>query len=274
MSETTAAETNTGTEIPGELEAKAREMGWKPKDEWVGDDSGWRDAEEFIEQQERRAEKAALTENRELRDELDRLRREQTETRQTLEDFKEHHSKVSQKAYERALKDIQARQRQAVEAGDTDAFDAAAKEADDLMKDAATPQENKPRQDNPDEIPAFKSFAKANKWYGNDYEMTAYAEQIGPHIIRNERLDPTDSEFYDRIGEEVRKRFPDKFTNPKRDKASAVEAGTGGGGKKKGKTAADLPPEAKAAGQRYVDQGLYPDGGLEEYAKEYFELED
>lgn len=274
MSETAVdTGTETGAETP-EAETKARDMGWRPRDEWEGDDSGWMEADAFIERQDKR--RAIVTEevkaeSEKLKSELAALKAEHAETKQTIEDFKGFQTKIEEAAYKRALKDLQAQQKAAVESGDTEAFDSAAREIGELVDDARKPAEQKPF--NPAEIPAFRDFRKVNKWYGNDYEMSAYANQIGPMIMRNENLSGDDAEYYDRIGEEVRKKFPDAFENKNRKRASSVEEpGGSDGGKKKGNGVADLPAEAKATGERFVKQGLFKD--LKEYAKDYFAQEE
>lgn len=267
-----AAEANAGTEIAGEVETKAREMGWKPKDEWEGDDTGWMEAEAFIERQEnltKRADAAAQAENRKLREEIASLKGVQAEMRQTMDEFREFHSKTEQRAYDRALKDIQTKQRQAVESGDTEAFDAAAAEADALMKDAAAsaPAGKKPDQpQNPDDIPAFKDWHAKNDWYLDDVKLTAYAESIAPAIARKGGYNGTEAAYYEAITEEVKAEFPDRFENPNRKKAAAVESSGGAAPRKKGRSYTDLPPEAKAQCDKYVKQGLLT---KEQYVKDY-----
>lgn len=263
------SDVNSGTEIPGEVEAKAREMGWRPKEEWEGDDSGWMEAPAFVERQEKltdRADVAAQNEIKRLKGELTTLRSEQAETKQTIEDFKGWQTKAEERIYKKALKDLQAQQRAAVESGDTDAFDSASKEIGELVEETRKPAETR----QPPENPAFKDWKRDNTWYEKNYELTAFAEQIGPIIARSERFNPEDPAFYERITEEVRKKYPEAFENPNRKRPGAVEESGGGG--KKGDTIADLPREAKEAGERFVKQGLFKD--MKEYAKDYFAMEE
>lgn len=265
------SETAVDTEIPGEVEARAREMGWRPKEEWEGDDSGWMDFEPFIERQDKRravADPEIKAENEKLISDLASLRRDHAETKETLESFKGWRDKMEERAYKKALKDLQAQQRTAVEAGDTVAFDAAAGEIEGLVDEAQKPAEK--RRVNPDDIPAYKDWMKDNGWYNKNYRLTAYANQIAPMISQRENLYSESSEYYDRIGEEVRKEFPEAFENPKRQRAGVEESG----GSKSGKTkaSADLPADAKKEGARFVKEGLFKN--LDEYAKDYFAEEE
>lgn len=273
MSDAAHAET-PGTDIPGEIEAKARDMGWRPEEEWEGDTKGWMPAEDFIKRQDKRrdiANEEFKTENERLSKELDGLRAEQAETRQTLDEFKGFYTKVEQKAYDRAMNEIQAKQREAVEAGDTDAFDKAAKEQDALIEDAATQPE--PKRQTPDDDPAYKAWVKNNGWYKKDARLRMFANLIGPEIMRTERFQGNEPAFYEAVEAAVKEEYPDKFENPNRKKAAAVESsGTGGKPKASGKTAADLPVEVRTTGERFVKQGLFKNIG--EYAKDYFAQEE
>ena len=68
------------------------------------------------------------------------------------------------------------------------------------------------------------------------------------------------------VTEEVRRRFPEKFGNPRREKPNRVEGGGTPSGRSGKKGYADLPPEAKAACDRFVKQGLMT---KEEYVKDF-----
>jgi hypothetical protein len=71
------------------------------------------------------------------------------------------------------------------------------------------------------------------------------------------------------VKEAMKKKFPEKFGNPRRAAGSGVErSGAGGddtGGAKKGWD--KLPAEAKEAGERYIKQKLYKDKAA--YAEAY-----
>ena len=266
------AAVDTGTEIPGEVEAKARDMGWRPEDEWEGDKSGWMDADAFVERQDKRravANEEFKAENEKLRADLAAVKAEQAETRQTIEDFKGWQTKAEERLYKKALKDLQTQQRAAVESGDTDTFDAASKEIGELVTEAQKPAEQK--QVHPDEIPAYKDWHAKNAWYLEDVELTAYADSISSAVGRKGRFNTTESAYYDAIADEVKKKFPDKFENPNRKRATGVEE-TGGTKAKKGKGAADLPAEVRATGMRFVKQKLFKN--IDEYAKDYFAQEE
>ena len=162
------------------------------------------------------------------------------------------------------MAELKTEQRAAVEEGDTAAYDAAGKKIDELGKDV--PEETTKAADRTaDDDPGFKPFSAANPWYGDNIEMTAYAESISAVVGRNHQ----GSAFYDKIAEEVRAKFPDNFRNAARKSPSRVEgsgASTTRRGSGNGKTYADLPPEAKAACDRFVKQDLMK---REQYVDDY-----
>ena len=94
--------------------------------------------------------------------------------------------------------------------------------------------------------------------------MTIYANQCAPII--GPKHPPDSKAFYDAIEAEVRKQFPDNFTNTRRRAPATVESGNGAGRNTGTKTYANLPPEAKAACDDFVDQELMT---RDQYVAEY-----
>lgn len=250
----TTNETKVEAKEPTEIEALASEMGWAPQDEWRGDPDKWVDAKAFI--------KAGPEIYKST---LSRQDNEMSEMRKTFEEFKEFTTKSEERAYKRALKDLQQKQREAVAEGDTDTFDQVSKEIDEL-KEPEPKTEQKPNADND---PDFIQFQAENPWYGpdGDYKMTLEAEEIAKVVARSYQ----GKAFYDKIAEVIRKEFPDRFGNQKRREPARVEGGQDLKTAKGGKTYADLPPDAKAACDRFVKEGLIEQ---KDYVKEYFEDEE
>ena len=244
----------------GSVESRARRMGWKPEGEWHGEPpkDGFRTAEEFVERGE--AELPILRErNRKLDDELAQTNVRLDEMTGTLTEFRDYHAKTEERALARAKKELVEKQRQAVAAEDTAAFDKATKEIDALDADAAKARDDaarKPTAKASGDDPVFRAWSGENTWYGDDMELTAYADTIAPHVAK--KTQATGRPYFDAISAEVKKRFADRFENPNRKAAPNVEGGgrMPGGGGKKGKGYSDLPAEAKAACDRYVKQEL------------------
>lgn len=63
-----------------------------------------------------------------------------------------------------------------------------------------------------------------NKWFGQDRRMTSYALALHQDIVEDERINPSSSRYFERIDEEMRKRFPEKFDEPKPDAPPPVKS--------------------------------------------------
>lgn len=244
---------------PADVEARARNLGWKPLDQFKGDEKDFIDASEFV----RRGEevlpimKAA---NSKLEKQVQRLEK-------TLEKFAEHHSKTEARAYERALSDLEARQAEAVEANDHQAVKDITKEMVALEKEVAKPKVDE--GDSADED-AFNEWVAENPWFKKDKGLRAAAIGIAEEI-KHEYSDSLKDQKRQRaeVVERIKAEFPEKFTNPNRTRAAAVE-GVGAGPKSTGKSYADLPAEAKKMCDEFVRdiKGF----SKEKYVKEYFSL--
>ncbi len=107
-----------------QVEAQARELGWKPKTDWKGDQTRWTDAGEFLERTKpaklREALDGIAAKNRDLE-------RQRAEDKRQFDERIARLDKVTQTALKRQreqlLANVKAAQRQAVETGDVEAFD-------------------------------------------------------------------------------------------------------------------------------------------------------
>jgi len=257
------AEQNTETEL-NEAELKASEQGWTPKEQWNGDPDRWVGADEFLERGEKH--NGILRErNEKLISEVHAVKKELLDS---VRQFGEATRKAEERAFQRAMKELKAQQRNAVENSDPDAWESLEHEKESLQNEFE--KNNKPpeQQYNPDQDPAYISWHEKNKWYNDDFDMTVYANQIAP-IVASKLGNSNTPEFYNTISEQVRKKFAKNFRNVNRDAPSPVQGTAQEGGKpgKGGNKYNDLPADAKAACDKFVKQGMM---SQEEYVKEYF----
>lgn len=241
-----------GTATGSDIERLATDMGWSPEDRWRGDPDKWVDAETFIRQGPEILKTTLRTQDEKLSklgDQIGRMSRAA--------------ENADKRAYDKAMADLKAEQREAVEEGDVEKFEAAQGKVDALAKDkpadeAKADDKKADGQPAPMDDPNYRAFAEANPWYEGDIEMGAYADQIASRVGRRAQ----GAEFYKVIAEEVRKKFPEHFTNTARRTKARVEGAGSGTAKRTGgaKKYADLPDDAtKQACDRYVEQGLYKD---------------
>jgi len=204
-----------------DLESLARDMGWRPKEDWKGDDSGWRDAGEFV--------KHTVDANRTLKRELGEVK-----------DVVKGLSKTNERILEREL----AKQRKALERQFAEAVDA---------NDPTAARQVSAQIDALDRTPVatdYKSKFKAdNPWFGVDTEASAYATAMAG-VAASEGKDPEAQLAY--ASEKVRKRFPELFDKPaERRTPPSVE----GGSRSSPPAKKTYPPAVLAAAKAAVDRG-------------------
>jgi hypothetical protein len=197
-----------------ETEQKAREQGWVPKDEWQGE-GRWRDAEAFLDRGE-------------LFQKIDAQRRQVKELQKTQDAFTSHLKVVREAEFKRALETLRAEKRAALVEGDPDALITVddkirhvERQALENQRAEVAPQDGTPHPD-------FVEWQSRNTWYADSNRaMKAFADVEGNKLAR-QGLSPT--EVLAEIEKQVRKEFPEKFTNPNRARPGAVEGTAGKGG--------------------------------------------
>lgn len=236
-------------------EDQARKRGWRPKEEFEGPADKWVDADTFL---KRGQEEPGL-----LRAELKAAERKIQSLTRDLRQLADHHSRTEERAFKRALAEIEARLDQAAASGDVDGVRAATDELVELRseaKDAATHTAQP-------QVPAeMQEWMDENPWYGKDRALTAATQAIAQEVFEEGYTGKAQVREVDR---RVREAFPAKFekpSNPNRRTAPAVEGGTPHQGPR-GKTRADLPADARATMDRWVKQGLMTEA---DYLKDYF----
>jgi len=245
------------------IEREARAQGWVPEDEYKGDPAKWRSAEEFVERG-KKITPILKERNEKLVRDIEAMNAKLERQGEAVQELMQYYSKSEQRAYQKAFNDLKAKQREAVETGDTAAFEAAEREIDELTK-SPPPEPKKTKETPQGPPPEFDDFLEANPWYTSDPELTEYADFIGTRMMNSGIRKPLDKVYAD-IAKQVKARFPEKFENPKRSTAQAVE-GAGSPPKAKGRGYNDLPSDAKAQCDRFVKE--IPGFSKEEYMKHY-----
>lgn len=231
-------------EVP-EVEVEARASGWVPKDDFHGDPNKWVDAGEFV----RRAP---------LFQKIDLQTREMKEVKRSLEELKQHHAKVRETEYKRALDELKAAKKDALLDGDVDqVFELddkldAVKEAKRKF-DIEQAQEAARATTTENIHPEFAAWSKRNTWYETSSPMRAFADALGLEL-RAKGMSP--SEVLKQVETQIKEEFPQKFRNANRDKAPAVEGTSKGGGKSGGSTEASLSDEERRIMNTFVRTGV------------------
>ena len=242
-----------------DYEAEARERGWKPKEQFIGDPNIWVDAEEFVKREP--LYKALHKVSRELR--------RQQDANEALKKFYQGQLKKEQNQLEQRRDDALARDdaQGAVEAERQ--LNAVTAQAGTL-----TPQTDLKR--------VFETWVADNDWYRSKSDMKEYADAIGMKIMAERNLavgTMTETEAEDvftEITTRVKKIFksdapvvpptPEKpKVLPKRSGAASAESAP------KVPSYKQLPEEARGIYRQLVKSDKNPRGIMthEEYMRDY-----
>lgn len=214
-----------GTPVPGEeqvqdsqqtpevsdVEKRALEMGWRPKDEFDGDEVDFIDAKEFVRRKP-------------LFDKIATQSHEIKNVRKALEALQTHYTKVQQTEYNRALAKLKEARTEAISNADGDSFEKIDTEIKRVEQEAAELQETQTIQDEPQVYPEFEAWTNRNQWYSSVKGMRDFADELGVKLARQGK---GPSEVLKEVEVAVRKEFPHRFKNPNKESAPDVESGSG-----------------------------------------------
>ena len=243
-------------QIDEETLAEAKRQGWVPEEEFNGPEGKWVDAETFV--------KKGKEINALLRKDNEFLKREVSEMKSTMAEFKKFHAETEKRAYERAMTDLREQKKEAIAAGDGERVLQVEDAMDELKTSRKEERAAQPANNAID--PAFVAWNEENRWFGKDTELTAEANLIG-EVVKRQNPTLIGTEFLDEVTKRVKRMYPEKFTNANRSKPNPVEGSTAKPAPTRGKGFNDLPPEAKAACLKFEKQNLVT---REQYLKEYF----
>lgn len=268
MSETETLEQSGDVTIASDSEARARRLGWVAKEEFKGDPDKHRSAEEFLERGETMLP-LLKRDNDRLHEKLSQFERKIEEQSKTFAQFVEFTSKSEERAYKRAITELEAKRDAAIDTADGNAARKAQSEIDQLNKDAAAAPKPVPAADTGVIDPVIQSWRQENEWFDKSPSLRAYSIEVFGDLEK-QYPGKSRSELLAETKQKTVERFPDKFgINTRRDEASTVT--TPGGvtqpRKKAGRTYDDLPPEAKKACDKFVKQ--IPNYKREDYCKNY-----
>jgi len=241
-----------------DYEKEARKIGWKSAEEFGGDPTKHVDAKTYYDRGQElmpvlRAQNQTL---------LKRLEKMEKEMAKSAEFF----SQGEQRAYERALAEIRAEQRAAVETGDVEAHDRASEKLDKLEKPS------KPQVANDDMALAeqraeeFADWRRENKWFDDNRAMQDYATAQADILFKRKGgfIDRSD---LDAITDKVKAKFAEEFEAEKPKPRNPVDGGGIARAPRGGKTYADLPHEAKQMCDKWLKNGVIK--SREDYVKSY-----
>lgn len=254
---------------PSPIEVKAQSMGWRGKEHWTGSDEEFIDAAEFVRRKPLfdKIESQKNFYDRKIRD---------VET--TLNQLAQHHTKVKEVEYQRALTDMRHAKREAIKEGDavgalaiTDQMEELYVERQAQVQQANIEAQQLAAQKAPGYSQEFLSWVKTNEWYAKDPEMNGFADGLAAAYIKHAQASGktiNESDVFDHVNTQIRKQYPDKFENPNRDRPGTVSSGDRGG-KGSPKPLKTLPPEYEAVARNFEKNDVM---SRAEYIKQLTEM--
>lgn len=242
-----------------EVERRAAEMGWQPKDQWKGNPDNWVDAGEFVKrgetfvpflQHDRKKLKTELETERQARL---RLEQELSEVRQGIGDLKAFNEQMAKERTERRKVELGQELKAAREAGDDVRVAELQNELGEVVKPKANGAE-KPPERKPPEQPAIqpwvRDFINGNEeFFKNTRKVALFnAVMLEKRQAGDSRVGEVEgTALLNEAREEVERTLGGNVRRtavPKTEESRS--SGDGGGARSGGKSYADLPPEARA----------------------------
>lgn len=247
------------------LEAKARTMGWAPKEKWRGDPNEWVDAQEFLDRGERlmpilKANNRKLEEQAQGLEQQNRqLAAQIEELRGSMSEFVEAQREMMEERLRNQRTDIRRQIREAREAGDDAAIERLEETLDENTEQTQKLKEQKAPaagRREPPPNPDYEVWQKANPWFQGtsreDARRTALAYQFGREAAQ---AGLRGKAFFDYIDEQMEDIAPVR----ERPTDNKVESGRPSGSPASGNSGFDaLPSEAKAQAKRDVARFVGP----------------
>lgn len=218
MTEEVNQENTEQVNEPSPIEQRALDMGWRPKEEWDGPEEDFIDAKEFVRRQP-------------LFDKIDQTTKALKELKKGHEALLQHHLKVKETEYNRAIETLKNQRKQALRDGEGDmvvAIEERMEQLEEQKKEAVdTLKEQRAEPGLPEEA---QQWVNRNKWYENDRAMKAVADSVASEYrLKVMAGEMTPADVLHLMEREVRKEFPHKFRAPVSNKQSTVEAPSRGG---------------------------------------------
>lgn len=224
---TTAADADTGDDggaPPYDVETHARNMGWKPKEQWKGDTSKWEDAQSFV---DRTMSMVPLLQarNKDLDKTIAQMKRQMDQQTTSMADLVRTTRKAEQVGYNRAMRELAEKRRAAIREGDEQAVEAVEQEMRELGPAPPPPDDPKPNgagngQAEPD--PVAVAWAKQNPWFRQD-PIAAQVASMTLDQLEREEPDLTLEERLTEVTRRIRRRFPEHFQTTRQRQQQADE---------------------------------------------------
>lgn len=254
--------------ITPEME-KAIAGGWKPLEEWEGNPEDWADHKEFNKRGE------YIDHIKSLSSDYKRAQKKIARLEESFNQLSEHHAKVREVEYEKAMSDLKNLKKEALSNMDYDRVVEVDEKISELKetdpKKQPTPENTK--QELPDEL---QSWMDENTWYDKDSILRGAANALIEDILRSEPHRKSDiSGVLSEVTATMKKEFPNKLGTTRTRKSEILDVGDEPTSSQRGSQAPKnlaryMTEEQRKVATRFVKQGAFKN--VEDYAKELYEV--
>lgn len=257
-------------DAPMTLEDRAMARGWRPLEEFEGDESTWVDANTYLIKGE--LMDVISERNRHIK----KLEQDNAEIKGAVQDLKKHFQETAKLEVQKRLKELRAEKAHAMSLDDHER----AMELDDEiielreLQKAAEQEVEKPKATN-EPAPEVVDWLKDNPWADNtsskfDSElaqegMTLMQAEV---IRRGGQVDDV-GKVLASVKAKLERMYPEKFT-PQRRAVTSVDTPAPTGKGRGGSLINKMTPEQRRFGESFVKAGAYEK--LEDYAKKLQEM--
>jgi len=239
-----------------EVEARARDMGWQPKENWKGNPDNWVDAGEFVRrgetfvpflQHQRKKLMGDLEQERAARQNLEK---QLQETRESVGELRKMSEEMAADRNERRKAELGAELRAAREAGDDVKVAELQNELSDVVRKPEPPaRKPEPIPPAPPEIqPWVKQFVDGNQeFFGDSYKIALFnAAMIRRRQEGDKRTGPTEgAALLQEVRDEVDKIFGGNPARRAVDKTEGSRPAGNGGSRSSGRGYGDMDADAQ-----------------------------
>lgn len=279
----------------GDVEERARRMGWRPREEYTGDPAQWRDADEYLKrgydapgvlvERYNRLDRRFADVERELRDTRERLTASATVTSEMVDRLRS----ADERALARARRELEAQRDAAVDVGDRAAVARVQAEIDDLNRSAVPPAQTESRGNGhtPPPVPGtapgspppeVQAFFRDNPWYFEHADLRAEADALYTGFNAHRPQDGVAANLQN-VRDRMARLYPDRVRPAFR--RTEASPGVDDGARepppprqrRNARSFDTMPPEAKSQFDRW-NRALQGKGSpltKEEFAKDYWD---
>lgn len=238
--------------IPGEVapvEVKARELGWRPLEEYEGPEEKWVDAGEFVSRQP-------------LFEKIDSLKSELWKSKQEHQkeftQIKQHFNDMKEVEFKRALEYLKTQKSEAIESGDSKLVVQIDDQIDELKDQRAAEkiQQTPPEPQGPN--PDFAAWAEKNSWYAQDADLRDDADAFAMAFIsKNPQLGKDVKAILNHVDKKMAALHSNELGGNQMRKQTSVEPSTNTTTANRGKQkfgVADLSSDERSIMKTLVDR--------------------